>query len=125
MPSGLPFEIVEVAHSPTPSIVNIAVSEIFPELLINPHKEIISLLSLKHNVDEQIAENIFDEYLLKHDSFFRFVKLNDLDSMNVSTEYRKTITELSKKYNIPENKLAEIIYDYRLFSALESIESSH
>jgi hypothetical protein len=92
------------------------------------HKEKVALLSFKYDIDESKVESILDEYLFKHDIFYRLKegvrsRLKNKQVREVTSEinldFQKTLSELSNKYNIPKNKLSDIIIDYRTWSACE------
>lgn len=98
------------------------------EFMARHHKEKIALLSFKYNIDEAKAESILDEYLYKHDIFYSLhkearsqvkSKQNKKVDFKINLNFKETLNELSDKYNIPKEKLSDIIIDYRIWSVCE------
>jgi hypothetical protein len=101
------------------------------EVLLKGHAEKIGLLSIKYGIEQSTTGQILDYYLSKHD--FLFSSLSDkkdskqplkVDMYGVDTDIQKTIKELSIKYNIPEQKLASLITDYRIWGACEDSQGA-
>jgi len=101
------------------------------ELLSQSRKEKVVLLSIKYNIEESKVESILDEYLSTHDYLYRLMKepsdegkseQNTKDAFTINLNFKETIDTLSRKYNIPEDKLAAIIIDFRMWTACEKKE---
>jgi len=101
------------------------------ELLSQPSKEKVALLSIKYNIEESKVEGILDEYLSAHDYFYKLMKevsdegkskQNTKDAFTINLNFKETIDTLSSKYNIPKDKLAAIIIDFRMWTACEEKE---
>ena len=98
------------------------------EFMARHHKEKIALLSFKYNIDEAKVESILDEYLYKHDIFYSLhkearsrvkSKQNKKVDFKINLNFKETLNELSDKYNIPKDKLSDIIIGYRIWSVCE------
>ena len=95
------------------------------ELMISPNKEKIALLSFKYDIEKTMLESVLDEYLSKHDFIYKLYKKTESkqeiikEDYEVNLNFQETLDELSNKYNIPKSKLANIIIDYKIWSACE------
>jgi hypothetical protein len=87
------------------------------DIILELHKERIVLLSIKYGIEQLIAEQILAHYLYKLDLQYSAPEKNVDD-------IQKTIKELSLKYNIPEQKLASLITDYRMWGTCEDSQEA-
>lgn len=102
--------------------------ELFDDLG-KPDHEKIALLSLKYNIDEIKVENILDEYLSKHDSDYQYLKYfenilsekEDVSRPKIETKknFQETLKDIGIKYNIPIEKIACLIIDYKIWRECE------
>lgn len=88
------------------------------DFMAKDHRERIALLSIKYNIEESTLESILDEYLTKHDFTYGLTKSlgkrEKWDIYNkIDLNFRETLYMLSSKYNVSEEKLANIIIDYK------------
>lgn len=91
-------------------------------------KEKIALLAAKFGVPEPHLVTLLDEYRTKHDVIYRLrknvsgerqtaeIKKSD---RNVDLNFDQTLTDLSNRYGIPKEKIADILIDYKTMGALE------
>lgn len=124
--SLLSFSCNEKGKSPVPKKKESLSTAELKEVLFKGHTERVGLLSIKYGIEQPITEQILDHYLSKHD--FIFSSLSEkkdskqpvkVDALGVDTNIQKTIKELSVKYNIPEQKLASLITEYRMWGFCE------
>lgn len=104
-------------------------NQFFEDFMSHPHKEKVVLLSLKYDIEKTKLESVLDEYLSNHDIFYDLMKdvyskggkqqNKNKGDLEVNLNFEETIEGLSNKYNIPKNKLSNIIIDYRIWSACE------
>ena len=94
-------------------------------------KENVALLSVKYGVEKERLEKILDAYRYKHDVAYRVNK--DISSekktgrdgrspagyLAVDLDFGVTIDNLSVQYDIPKDRLASLIADYKIMSRLE------
>jgi len=94
-------------------------------------KENVALLSVKYGVEKERLEKILDAYRYKHDVAYRVNK--DISSekktgrdgrspagyLSVDLDFGTTIDNLSVQYDIPKDRLASLIADYKVLSRLE------
>ena len=88
------------------------------DFMAKGNKEIVALLSIKHNIEEATLESILDEYLTKHDLWYsleRSSRKNEKVSVydKINLDFKGTLSMLSNKYNISKETLASIIIDYK------------
>lgn len=100
-------------------------------IMSQSQKENVALLSVKYGVDKDRLEKILDAYRYKHDVAYRVNK--DIASDNktgrgshgqggylaVDLDFGVTIDNLSVQYDIPKERLASLIADYKILSRLE------
>lgn len=67
--------------------------------------ERVVLLSIKHQIPEPKVEGILIDYLSEHSNF------------KSNPDYRQTLTQVSRKYNVPLEKVAQVILDYKAWLA--------
>ncbi len=94
-------------------------------------KENVALLSVKYGIEKARLEKILDAYLYKHDVAYRVNKYlsNEKKGGNdnrgqggylaVDLDFATTIDNLSVQYEIPKDRLAALIADYKVLSRLE------
>lgn len=101
------------------------------ELLSQPSEGKVALLSIKYNIEESEVESILDEYLSTHDYFYKLMKKlsnegkseqNTKDAFIINLNFKESIDALSSKYNIPKDKLAAVIIDFKMWTACEEKE---
>lgn len=94
-------------------------------------KENVALLSVKYGIEKDRLEKILDAYLYKHDVAYRVNK--DISSeknagrdsrsqggyLAVDLDFGTTIENLSVQYDLPKDRLAGLIADYKVLSRLE------
>lgn len=67
--------------------------------------ERVVLLSIKHKIPESNVEGILVDYLSEHNNFKN------------NPDYKQTLTEISRKYDVPLEKVAQVILDYKAWLA--------
>ena len=90
----------------------------FSDLIIENDQEKISLLSIMKNIKQDTLSLVLRDYLDETEQTY--------DSKNSKIEYKNIIKSLSKKYNISEHKIANIIFSYKFEMVTEDeiIENS-
>lgn len=92
-----------------------------------PDSEKVVLLSIKYNIEKTKVENVLDKYLSRHDPWYLSTKeilLGDRKTQEneypqKNKNFQETIYELSIKYDIPQEKLASLIIDYKIWTESE------
>jgi hypothetical protein len=69
-----------------------------------PNDEKISLLAIAKNVSEDTLSFIITDYRKEIDK--------EMETFDQKIDYKKIISELSKKYNFTQSKIANLIYSY-------------
>ena len=98
------------------------ITEQLLERISKPDFEKVALLSVKYNIEATKAENIINEYLSKHDFFYKLRKkiFDEKEERHkkeeVKQNFQETISELSVKYNVPREILASVIIDYKIWA---------
>ena len=87
-------------------------------------KEKFSLLSIKYKIDEVTTEKIIDEYLSKHDILFKALaedrdKNSGQKQLEIDRNFQATLNDLSIKYSISKEIIANLIIDYKVWSGCE------
>jgi len=100
-------------------------------IMSQSQKENVALLSVKYGVDKDRLEKILDAYRYKHDVAYRVNRDIARDSktgrggrgqggyLAVDLDFGATIDNLSVQYDIPKERLASLIADYKILSRLE------
>lgn len=100
-------------------------------MMSQSQKENIALLSVKYGIEKARLEKILDAYLYKHDVTYRVNKDISSDKktgkdsrsqggyLAVDLDFGTTIDNLSVQYDIPKDRLASLIADYKVLSRLE------
>jgi hypothetical protein len=102
----------------------------FIESLAHPDLEITALLAAKYRVDQRDVHEILRTYSLKHDPVNKFlieaVKGNTDSSSRIEpdTTYASTIAELSKLYNLPTDRIAAMLIDFKIWTACGEHQSA-
>ncbi len=100
-------------------------------IMSQSQKENVALLSVKYGIERGRLEKILDAYRYKHNVAYR-VNKDIADDKKAGRDSRKqggyldvdmnfdaTIDNLSVQYEIPKDKLASLIADYKVLSRLE------
>ena len=100
-------------------------------IMSQSQKENVALLSVKYGIDKDRLERILDAYMYKHNVAYRVNKdiaddkkagrdgRNRGGYFSVDLDFGVTIDNLSVQYDIPRDRLASLIADYKLLSRLE------
>lgn len=83
------------------------------------------LLAVKHSISPTVAKELVIEYSNRHDMVSihqNKVNIKTPPSSPPSTEYLKTITELSQKTGIKPDTIASIIIDAKLVDKFDAIK---
>lgn len=100
-------------------------------LMSQSRKENIALLSAKYGLEPPQLEQLLDAYLSRHDVAYRMnkelssrKKEGSVDgpgplSIEPDTNFGPTLETLSVRYNLPKERLAGLIADYKVLSRLE------
>ncbi len=100
-------------------------------IMSQSQKENVALLSIKYGIETARVEKLLDAYRYKHDVAYRVNK--DISNENkagrgsrdaggylkVDMDFGVTIDNLSVQYDIPKDRLASMIADYKMLSRLE------
>ncbi len=100
-------------------------------LMAHSKKENIALLSVKYGVEPVQLEHLVDAYRYRHDIAYRMKR--DIagggekegrggastSRMQPDQNFGATLDNLSVQYNIPRDRLAGLLADYKVLSALE------
>lgn len=95
-------------------------------IMSQPQKEQIALLALKYGIEEATLEKILGDYSAKHD-ITKKVRSNitgegaepDTSGFKVDLNFAATINALSLQYAISPDRLAALLIDYRVMSAVD------
>ncbi len=98
-------------------------------IMSQSQKENVALLSVKYGIDVPRLEKILDAYRYKHDVAYRVNREISNDKkggrgnqggyLSVDLDFGTTIDNLSVQYDIPKDRLASLIADYKVLSRLE------
>ncbi len=97
-------------------------------IMSQSQKENVALLSVKYGIEVGRLEKIIDAYRFKHDVAYRVNKeisnekndgRNQDGYLKVDLGFGTTIDNLSAQYDIPKDRLASLIADYKVLSRLE------
>ncbi len=100
-------------------------------IMSQSQKENVALLSVKYGIDKDRLEKILDAYMYKHNVAYRVNKDIGDDKkaghntrteggyLTVDFDFGVTIDNLSVQYEIPKDRLASLIADYKVLSRLE------
>ena len=100
-------------------------------IMSQSQKENVALLSVKYGIDKDRLEKILDAYMYKHNVAYRVNKDIAADRkagrqsrgnggyLTVDLDFGVTIDNLSVQYEIPKERLASLIADYKVLSRLE------
>ena len=100
-------------------------------IMSQSQKENVALLSVKYGIEKDRLEKILDAYMYKHNVAYRVNKdiaadkkagrdnRNQGGYLNVDLDFGVTIDNLSVQYDIPKDRLASLIADYKVLSRLE------
>lgn len=100
-------------------------------IMSQSQKENVALLSIKYGIDRDRLEKILDAYRYKHDVAYRVNKDISRDDKSgrdgrgqggylaVDLDFGTTIDTLGVQYDIPKDRLAGVIADYKILSRLE------
>ncbi len=100
-------------------------------IMSQSQKENVALLSVKYGIEKGRLEKILDAYMYKHNVAYRVNKDIGVDKktgkesrgnggyLTVDLDFGVTIDNLSVQYEIPKDRLASLIADYKVLSRLE------
>ncbi len=100
-------------------------------IMSQSQKENVALLSVKYGIQKEKLEKILDAYMYKHNVAYRVNKdiADDKKAgrdsrrqggyLDVDMDFGLTIDNLSVQYDIPKDRLASLIADYKVLSRLE------
>ena len=88
--------------------------------MFKPEPEKVILLSMKYNIEKKKVEDVLSEYLpysfhrSTESIFSRIYGKKITSSISEDKNYQEILNELSIKYDIPKDKLASMIIDYKM-----------
>lgn len=100
-------------------------------IMSQSQKENVALLSIKYGIEKDRLEKILDSYQYKHSVAYRVNKDISRDDKSgrdgrsqggylaVDLDFGATIDSLGVQYDIPKDRLAGVIADYKILSRLE------
>lgn len=95
-------------------------------IMSQPQKEQIALLALKYEVEEGLLEKILADYSAKHDVTQKVksnlageVAAQQNPGFTVDLDFAGTINALSLQYNVPKERIAALLIDYRVMAAVD------
>jgi hypothetical protein len=95
------------------------------ESLIQGKKEIVSLLSAKYGVEDNVVLSMINDYDGTHDLLIAMAKGNitNDNAFALNTDYKKSILDISSRYSIKKETVASIILDYKIYRDKNSSEN--
>ena len=96
----------------------VAENQRWEKYLSASEKEANILIAAKYGITQNTADDIISTYLQRHDLVSTFT--NNTSGKVPSPAYAATIVELSGKYSIPPDKVASIILDSKIWTALDA-----
>jgi len=85
--------------------------------LVQGKKEIVSLLSAKYGIGDNVVLSMINDYDGTHDLLIAIAKGNITsdNSLALNTDYKKSILDISLRYSIKKETVASIILDYKIY----------
>lgn len=88
-------------------------SDMLSSFEMSKNKEVVVLLSCKYDIQEEIILSTLKDYAKESSSIISFLS-SELGEP--STDFKEFINKLSVQHNIPKEKLASLLIDYKILT---------
>lgn len=85
------------------------------------NREVFVLLSYKYTIPVETVQPLLNDYTeqcpeYEEKMIFKIIEGMKMNETNFTSNHKEVLDKLSTQYNIPKEKLASMIIDYRLFA---------